>query len=203
MSFLIFGLFVIAVSILSYYRKRHSELQETVEKDFWRRESAANSVRRKDISGLSYINIPFELFSIGSDSDTILKDAVSQLEALADKKILNLGRQTNTDLKLQYGPANLAALTEYDQNYTDMLMAIGIYVNRLIELDRLADAIPVLEFAVNSGSDISLHYTTLAGYYKDTQDNDKFTSLKEKANALDSIRQPAILEKINAIETNV
>ena len=203
MPFLLLGLFVIFVSILSYYRKRHSAQQEKVEADFWNRESAANSVRRKDISRLSYITIPFELFSIGSDSDTILKDALTQLEALRDKRILNLGRQTNTDLKLQYGPANLPALTEYDQNYTDMLHAIGTYVNRLIELNRMTEVVPILEFAINNGSDVSTHYTILAGFYKDINATDKFASLKEQAIALDSIMQPAILEKINAIEAKM
>lgn len=200
MSFLIFGLFVIIVSILSYYRKRHSRLQEKADQDFWKRESEANSVRRKDISGLSYINIPLELFSTVSDSDTILKTAFSELETLSAKKILNLGRQSNTDLKLQYGPANLPALMEYDQNFSDLLQIITTYVNRLIELKQLSDAIPILEFAVNYGSDVSSHYTLLAGYYKDTNAVGKLASLNEQAQALDSIMQPAILEKLNAIE---
>ena len=201
MSFLIFGLFVVIVSILSYYRKRYSANLEKAEQDFWQRESEANCVRRKDISGLSYINIPFELFSIGSDSDSILKNTFLELESLRDKKILNLGRQTNTDLKLQYGPSNLPALMEYDQNYSDLLSAIKTYTNRLMELSRMEEAIAILEFAVSIGSDVSLHYTTLAGYYKDTHANSKFASLKEQALDLDSIMQPTILEKINAIET--
>ena len=200
MPFLIFGLFIIIVSIISYYRKRHTALQEKADQDFWNRESAANNVRRKDISGLSYINIPLELFSTVSDSDTVLKTAFSELEALYDKKILNLGRQTNTDLKLQYGPANLPELMEYDQNYSDLLQIITTYVNRLVELDCVTDAIPILEFAINCGSDVSSHYTTLAGYYKDNNATDKLLSLKEQAMALDSIMQPAILEKINTIE---
>ena len=65
------------------------------------------------------------------------------------------------------------------------------------------EAIAILEFAVGIGSDISLHYTTLASYYKNTQANDKLASLKEQAMVLDSIMQPAILEKINTIESNV
>jgi len=200
MSFLIFGLFVIIVSILSYYRKRHSRLLEKADQDFWKRESEANSIRRKDISGLSYINIPLELFSTVSDSDTILKTAFSELETLSAKKILNLGRQSNTDLKLQYGPANLPALMEYDQNFSDLLQIITTYVNRLIELDCINDAIPILEFAVNYGSDVSSHYIILAGYYKDANAVGKIASLKEQAQTLDSIMQPAILERINAIE---
>ena len=103
-------------------------------------------------------------------------------------------------MKFQYGPANLPALTEYDQNYSDLLQIITTYVNRLMELERMADAVPILEFAINCGSDVSSHYTILAGYYKDTNATDKIIALKEQAEALDSIMQPIILEKINAID---
>ena len=64
----------------------------------------------------------------------------------------------------------------------------------------MSDAIPILEFAISCGSDVSSHYTILAGYYKDTNATDKFASLKEQAQALDSIMQPTILEKLNTIE---
>lgn len=200
MPFLIFGLFVIAVSIISHFRKRHDQLQKKADEDFWTRESAANSVRRQDISGLPYINIPFELFSIGSVSDEALEASYAELEALRDKKILNLGGQTNTDLKLLYGPANLPALMECDQNFTDMLHTINCFTERLIALERIADAIPILEFAVSCGSDITAHYSTLANYYKDTGATDKLAALKEQAQTLNSIKKSSILDKINAIE---
>lgn len=201
MPFLIFGLFVIAVSIISAYRRRHDKLQKKANDDFWERESAANSVRRQDISGLPYINIPFEIFSIESISDDELEKAANELESLRDKKILNLGNQTNTDLKMQYGPANLPALMEYDQNFADMLHAITSYTNRLIELNRIDLAIPALEFCVASGSDVTAHYTTLATYYKDNGASEKLIELKSLAEALDSLMKQPILQKINAIET--
>ena len=36
------------------------------------------------------------------------------IEALKEKKILNLSGFTNTDLKLEYGVGNLTDLTDYD-----------------------------------------------------------------------------------------
>lgn len=200
MPFLILGLFIIVLSVISSYRKRHDRIQKETTDSFWEREAAANSVRRQDISGLPYITIPFEKFSIGSVSDEALEDALHQLDALREKKILNLGSQSNTDLKLQYGPANLPILMECDQNFADMLHAITAYSNRLIELGMTEKAIPVLEFAVASGSDVSTHYTTLATYYKDNGTPAKISELKTQAESLDSLMKTSILQKLNTIE---
>ena len=199
MPFLIFGLTVIIISIFASYRNRHSRLQDEANQNFWDREAAANNVRRQDISGLSYITIPTEIFSIDSVSDNAVNDAITALSALQEKKILNLGGLSNTDLKMQYGPANLAILTEYDQNYTDMLLAISSLANRLIELDLTELAIPALEFAVSTGTDISIHYTILANYYKQHGKEEKITELKSQAEKLNSLMQQSILSKIDAI----
>ena len=193
------GLFIIFLAIVSFYRKRHDRLQQETDENFWEREQESNFVRRKDISGLPYINIPFEHFSIGAFSDSQLSELESSITALKDKKILNLTGQTNTDLKLLYGPANLAVLIECDQNFTDMLQLFSQYVNRLMELNHLDAAIPVLEFCVDVGSDISSHYTTLADYYKNTHQPEKLQSLQEKASCLNSLMKTPILEKLNHI----
>ena len=76
MPFLFLGLFIIFLSVISLYRKRHDRRQNEVEENFWARESEANHVRRKDISELPYITIPFDSFSLGSFPD----DALSELE---------------------------------------------------------------------------------------------------------------------------
>lgn len=200
MPFLIFGLFVIAVSIFSNYRKRHERLRQEAEKNFWERENAANTVRRQDISGLPYITIPSEIFSIDSISDEVINGAIRTLESLREKKILNLAGQSNTDLKMQYGPANLPCLMEYDQNYTDMLLAISTLVNRLIELEQTDLAIPVLEFSISTGTDISTHYTILADYYKQKGEACKISDLKVQAEKLDSLMKQSIIQKLSDIE---
>lgn len=199
MALSLLGLFIIFLAVVSFYRKRHDRLQQETSENFWEREQKSNFVRRKDISGLPYINIPFEHFSIGAFSDSQLSELESSLTALKDKKILNLTGQTNTDLKLLYGPANLTALTECDQNFNDMLQLFNQYVNRLIELNHLEAAIPVLEFCVDVGSDISSHYTILADYYKNTHQSEKLKSLHEKATTLNSLMKTPILEKLNHI----
>ena len=198
---ILLGLFIFFIFLLAYFRKKGIRDQEAVETTFWNRENEANHTRRKDISGLPYITIPSEIFSIGSVSDDIIANALHSLEALQEKKILNLGGQSNTDLKMQYGPANLPSLMEYDQNYTDMLLAITTLVNRLIELEQTELAIPVLEFSIATGTDISTHYTLLATHYKNNGQADKIADLKEQAEKLNSLMKQAIIQKITDIET--
>ena len=199
MALSLLGLFIIFFAVVSFYRKRHDRLQQETTENFWERELEANSVRRKDISGLPYISIPFEHFSIGAFSDMELSEIETSLLALRDKKILNLTGQTNTDLKLLYGPANLATLSECDQNFTDMLQLFTKYVNRLIELNHIDAAIPVLEFCIETNSDISTHYSLLADYYKKNQQIEKLHELREKASTLNSLTKTSILQKLDDI----
>lgn len=196
------GLFIMLIATVAFFRKRNDRQQQEVKEAFWEREQQANLVRRKDISGLSYISIPFEDFSIGAFSDEQLAEAEHVLETFRDKKILNLTGQTNTDLKLQYGPANLPTLMECDQNFTDMLHALTNYSNRLIELEHMDAAIPVLEFCIDVGSDVSSHYITLANYYKSGGQSAKLDSLHEKASTLNSLMKASILQKLDSIMTD-
>ncbi len=200
LSFL--GLFIAIFCFVSFFRKRHDRFQQETDERFWEREQEANHVRRKDISGLPYISIPFEDFSIGAFVDEKLTESEQIIETFRDKKILHLTGQTNTDLKLQYGPANLPVLMECDQNFTDMLLALTDYSNRLIELNHMDAAIPVLEFCVTAGSDVSSHYSTLANYYKAGGQSAKLEALHEKASALNSLTKTSILQKLDAIITD-
>lgn len=197
LSFL--GLIIAIFCFVSFFRKRHDRFQQETDERFWEREQEANHVRRKDISGLSYISIPFEDFSIGAFPDKKIIEAEQALEVFREKKILNLTGQTNTDLKLQYGPANLPALMEYDQNFTDMLLALTNYSNCLIESAHMDAAIPVLEFCINAGSDVTSHYTTLANYYKAGGQTAKLETLREMASSLNSLTKASILQKIDTL----
>ena len=193
------GLFIMFIAAVSFYRKRGDRHQQEITDSFWEREQKANFTRRQDISNLPYINIPFEDFSIGAFTDEELNEIEEKLQSFRDKKILNLNGQTNTDLKLQYGPANLPVLTECDQNFTDMLQLLVRYSNRLLELDQYEAAFPVLAFCIEIGSDISTPYIELAKYYKANGQPEKIEALKEKAIALDSLMKPSILQKLDTI----
>lgn len=202
MAFPFLGLFIIFLSVAAYYRKRATAQQKKVTEDFWSREDQANQIRRKDISNLPYITIPLEKFPICISDDEELTDYENDLKNLASRKILNLSHQSNTDLKLAYGPANLPVLSEYDQNYTTLLRNLVAYADCLIKNGFEAEAVPVLEFGISIDSDIRANYTLLAGLYREQGNAAKIQKLINKASSLDSMMRSAILDQLHTIQNS-
>lgn len=190
------GLFIIAVCVFSYFRKKQSNKQQAVTDRFWERENAANQVRRKDISGLPYINIPLENFPIGICKNEALSEYENIIKDLAQSQILNLANKTNTDLKLEYGPANLSHLTECDQNFSTLCKTIAAYGECLLKLGYESEARTVLEFGISCGSDVSKNFLLLAEIYRKNGCAKELEALKEHANKLDSIMKKSILQHL-------
>ena len=113
-----FIIIVILCLVLMHIIRRTKRQGEQESARFWERESAADNVRRQDISNLDYIHIPMERLPFGIDSSPEALAAEEQIRKLSATQILNLNQYTNTDLKLKYGPANLAFLSECDERFT-------------------------------------------------------------------------------------
>ena len=190
------GLFIIVCSVLSFLRKRHTRLQEEASDSFWEKEQQANIVQRKDISGLPYITIPLEKFPVGSFDEDSLRECEETLIDLADKKILNLGMQTNTDLKLAYGAANLPLLTNCEQNFHTLCQTLVSYAAGLLAYGQTEYAQEVLEYGIEIGSDISKNFLLLADIYSGQGNAGKIEELISAAEKLDSLMKPSIIEKL-------
>lgn len=190
------GLFIFFIFLLAYYRKKATRQQETVEADFWNRENEANHTRRQDISGLPYITIPLENFTMNICDSSELKELEAALADLSTKKVLNLGNQTNTELKLKYGAANLEELSEYEQNFTTLCTTLVSYAECLLKLGFCNEAQTVLEFGISCGSDHSQNYRMLADIYAEQNLAIKLQDLLAKANELNSPMKQAIISHI-------
>ena len=127
------------------------------------------------------------------------KSAINEIkEFLKDKKILNLTGKTNTDLKLEYGAANLTYLSECDENYTTLSRTLNTYSARLYELGYESEARKVLEFAVETGSDSLSMYRLLADIYSGRNEADSLEYLLFKANQLDSMLKKTIVNDVSS-----
>ena len=116
--------------------------------EFWEKERASNAVRKKDISKLDYISIPLDKIPAKLESST-----EKTIFALAEKPMLNFVGISNTDLKLQYGTANLDILMEYENNFLDFVALLPEYATELIEAGETESARMLLEFAVSVNAD--------------------------------------------------
>lgn len=190
------GLFIFFIFLLAYFRKKGNQNQETVEAAFWERENEANHTRRQDISGLPYITIPLEKFPMDICDNPEIKELEDTLTELSQKKILNLGHQTNTDLKLKYGPANLDELDKCDENFSTLCRTLVSYAECLLKLGYQKEAQVILEFGISCGSDHSRNYSMLADLYQEQGNTSALNELLTTANALDSLMKKSIISHI-------
>ncbi len=190
-SFITFSLLV------SYNIKKQARKGKRTEKDFWARESEANAVRRKPLDHLPYVRIPLERFPthLLNDNSEVL-ECIEIMESLTSRKIVNLTGWSNTDLKLEYGAANITALSEYDQNYTLLARTLQKWADALSEAGHEDDAIVLLEFAVSTNTDISRTYYQLADYWAARGRGDKIEEMIHTAEGLRTSGKGAILRHL-------
>ena len=125
--FIFLAVFIIFVLILNFAIHKNNHSQENVQEQFWENERQANFTRRKDIHILNYLTIPIEKIP-----QNLHTDAEKTLVRLSSDKMLNLSGITNTELKLEYGAANLDELSSYDANFTEFVSAVNTYAQELL-----------------------------------------------------------------------
>lgn len=185
------------ILFLSIGIRRQNRQTRQKEEAFWAREAKANAVRRKSLDGLNYIKIPLEEFPTHIlQSDSTVLECISILEALTSQKIVNLTGYTNTDLKLEYGTANITALSEYDQNYTVLVRTLQKWADILLETGYAEEATVLMEFAVSTGTDISRTYYELADYWASQGETAQIERLITMAGNLHSANKTAIVRQL-------
>lgn len=186
----IFLIFIIFVRI----KLKASDREDSRNKDhYWQREHLANNVRKQDISALPCIIVPINEFSFPEIQDNKLNSMIKNLSAISEQKIVNLSEFSNTDLKLKYGVANLPILSEYDENFTELLRILNDLGNYLYQLNYLQEALEILEFGISCGTDIRSHYVLLADIYRQTGQSEKISNLIDSANKLNTLLKGSIL----------
>lgn len=194
--FILCLIIAVAVSRGKYTERENREA-------FLERESRANSVRRADISSLDYIRVPLDALPLDAVRRAGYGELCDKLTQLAENRILNLSRYTNTELKLMYGPANLDDLCRYDNNYTELIRLLDKLSECMLEAGDAGHARLFLEYAVSVGSDISKTYVRLAGLYADEKNTALLDALIQKAQNLPGLSGPVIINKINSIKSNL
>jgi hypothetical protein len=107
---------------------------------------------------------------------------------------------TTTDIKFEYGPANVAVLDEYDNNFTEMVTTVYRLGTLLYENNYVHEAITILEFNIDSLADILGNYKLLAKLYVEVGTPHKIDYLIETAGKLNSLSKGAILKHLKGIE---
>lgn len=189
-----FTVFIVFIVVLNLTLRRQKRSQEEADKNYWELERKANNTRRQDISGLDYLTVPIDKLpqNLGTEAE-------QTLIRLSSEKMLNLTGQTNTELKLQYGVANLDDLSKYEANFTAYVSALGTYTAELIEDGQRDAARELLELAVSQRADSCPVYTQLARLYCEDGQPQKVQALIDKAQDFDSISGRIITGKLREL----
>lgn len=199
MNLFLFSSFTIFCIIFSIALHKTKRIEQNLDQDFWEREQKANFTRKKSLDNLNYITIPEEILQMKPDYMTSeIENCLRDLNDLSAFKIVNFTGYTNTDLKLEYGTANINILSDYDFHYTNLVTLL----QKLAELlhDILEDALVVktLEFAVSTGTDVSKSYYLLAQLYQEAGMSEKIEELISQAQNIRSILKDTIVENLRA-----
>jgi len=164
---------------------------------FWERERNANFARSRDISTLPYLTVPesaLPFFDAGEDEREA--DLQKEVQKYRAKKMINLSGYSNTDLKEQYGAANLEELSGFDQNFMLFTRSLSNWGRYRYEQNDFARAKQVMEYALSIGSDISSVYTTLGHIYASEGNLSKIDGLIAEVDASDNSLKNSIIRQL-------
>lgn len=194
MNFILNASVLILSAVVFLYIKKTSKTDGHAQDDFWARERAANSTRRKPLDDLDYIRIPLEEFPMALLGDVPkVEDYKQIIRSLSELPIVNFTGISNTELKLRYGAPNIDLLISYDQNYTLLVRTLQQWAQALYDAGYADEAKRMLEFSVSTGTDVSGTYRLLCQIYKEQNTPEKIGSLYPIAEMLNSATQKTIV----------
>lgn len=204
MKFLLLPSITILILVLNHNIRKNKGTNNQNVASYLSREDAANSTRKKDLTNLPYIEVPLNTFPL----DITLNDEKKQLQIsqyikelhiLSEKKMLNLIGLSNTELKEQYGPANLEVLTMYDQNYARYIRTLHLFAECIYD-EAPQEAVSLLEYCLSIGTDISGTYARLGKHYVKENDKERFEQLYTYIPNKETISGKTIITKLDRLK---
>ncbi len=195
--------FLVFIGITNYQVRKITKKENAYKGNYWAEEQAANRVPRKSLDDLHYLQVPLDRLPLDVMSDDgQVGECTDLILALSDEPIANLTGYTNTDLKFRYGAPNLTRLIRCDQNYTNLVTALQRWARRLYDHAYFREAATILEYAVETGTDVTASYELLCDLYQHHLDLspeealDRIRALIPTAEGLRSLSRDVILRKL-------
>lgn len=196
MRFPLISIIAPAALLCFFYLKRSNRDVSLGTEELFERERQANSVRKQPLTDLNYVEIDLSRIPFVDSDNEIIQSNTETLKTLATQKIVNLSDYTNTDLKFKYGVANLPTLTEYDQNYTILCRTLYNLGKEYYAIEDVENAVTVLEYGIDCGTDLKTHYMLLADIYEKTNNPDKISWLISKAENINSLLKNQLIKDL-------
>lgn len=197
MRFPFFASFIVFCIWLGYELHKRRNIDSKNYEAFWDRERKANSTRRKSLDSLKYIRIPMENFPFGLlGEDETAMEYEQTIRDLSEEPIVNLTGYSNTDLKLAYGAPNIDLLSLYDQRYTTLVCTLQDWSELLYKKGFPKEAKTLLEFSVETRTDVYASYELLIRIYEENAETDRIPALLSSAQEIRSLSKSRIVRLI-------
>ncbi len=196
---IILGLFLLFIIWFQYQKRKSSKVEQDERASFIKRESEANLTRKQDISNLDYLSLPTTGLPLKNGRDKTLNHYIKTYLSYIDKKIINLSHYSNTELKEQFGLANLATLSQYDENFYSLTKLLNDWGLHLFEVNKLNEATQVLELAITIKTEITQCYVNLATIYAKQQRLEKIAFVKNSYSSLTESPSEKVLGELDKL----
>ena len=171
--------FTIWFSVFTAVRMKRSNRRDEKTLDaFIEAEREANKTRKKEIDPEYYFTPKLSALPIYNDGSKQEEKALR----LAKREMIHFpSRTTNTDLKKKYGPMQLEIITQCEESFNDFISALITLAEFHIENGRTRDALRILEYTLENGSEFRKSYSLSADIYAADNNAAKLDVLLETA----------------------
>lgn len=177
-----FLLIIIFLLWFTFERKKASRESTKETESFWEKEERAGYVPAGDISDVFFIVFPKELVPNSEGIlDEKLRSVISAFSSLTETEIADLSAYSNTDLRLKYGTANFARLSEADENFSKLIPVLGELLALMLEAGLIEEAGALLDFSFTNRIYSRSLFSSYAKFYSIRKETKKLEALIDAA----------------------
>ncbi|MCR4674988.1 MAG: hypothetical protein K5675_08250 [Lachnospiraceae bacterium] len=202
MAFPFLTIFMIFIIFLFFRFSTLRKKQDEKINNFWDHEYDAEHTPARDISNLPYIKVPLSNFPLDKWDDDEIRMIEDSIRSLSEKRILNLTGKTNTELKLEYGTANLNVMSEIGENFNDLAVLLTDYGKALMQKGDFESAANVFEYGASIKSDVSSNYMLLGDCYIALHQERKLNTIKEQVQSMHLLLEHKIISYLDSLVPN-
>ena len=188
--------FIMGILILGFTFKHSVQRTTNTSQSDWKehldKEHELQFIRTKKLPEQLFLKIDFKDYPVVNDSKC--QDVYLKLLAYAKTPIVYLGKQSNLEIKEQFGAKGLEMLIDYERNYFNFMDISYEYGNILYDQGFTEEAKKVLELSIGYGCDSSKSFLLLGQIYRL---HNEFEALKQlRDTAIKNMENSPLLEKV-------
>lgn len=194
--------FLIFIIWLFYEQRKTQKQEKKASDEFWAREAEANNTRKKDISHLPLLCVKeSELPRIHTENESVLY-YIDHIREIIKTPMIDLSEYSNTDLKLAYGVGNFKLLSEYDENFSNFLLALTNLARACTEAGLLPEAESAYRLAFHYGSQKVADYVGLAQVCLQMEQPERVAELIQEVEHSAHPRKDSIIRSLQEVLIN-